>query len=260
MSPPGSKNRASPTSKRGSRRKTKLPIGKSGCGWLDVARTVEVEVAASLPEGSRLPTEAALAQQLGVNRYALRRAIAALVRKGILRAVPHVGCFVAARRLKIGMGADMPAVDGLVQSGMQVANTLVSQRACTPPVPIARRLGVAQRTVVIELVHRTTTNGNAFSQVTTWLPADRFDRIGMLIAASGSVGAALAQMGVGKTRCKAVNILTRPANPDEAAVLELQARARVLVIDSLSVDATGEPTHLSQCIVDAERVELAIEL
>ncbi len=260
MSPPRRKKSASPSSNRASRSKANLAIGKSGCGWLDVARVVELEFAASLPEDSRLPTEAALAQQLGVNRYALRRALAVLLKKGVLRAVPHVGYFVGPRRLKLGVGTDMPAIEGLVRSGMQVTNTLVSQRTCTPPVLIASRLGVAKRTVVIELVHRTTTNGNSFSQVTTWLPADRFDRIGMLVAASGSVGAALAQMGVGRTRCKAVNVLTRPANPDEANVLELQAAARVLVIDSLIVDASGEPTHLSQCIVDADRVELAIEL
>jgi GntR family transcriptional regulator, phosphonate transport system regulatory protein len=229
--------------------------------WLQAARRLELEIEGGrFAEGARLPTELVLSSHLGVNRHTLRRAIEALVMKGCVRRIPHVGTFVAPKRVRFAISSEPTAAVGLDRFGLKRGHNVLSHRHCRPPVEVARLLGVAQRTEVIEVVHISTANKAPFSHVTTWLPADRFRRVGEIMEGAGNVREALGQLGVGSPRRKTVQITSRRASKAEASLLDLPANASVLVLDSLSVDPAGEPTHVSQCVIDAGRVELIVEL
>ncbi len=237
------------------------PSAEVNSAWMAAVRKLEAHLKSGrFEEGARLPTEAAMSRELGINRHALRRAIDGLVAKGVVRRIAHVGSFVAPQRLPLEISGNSSVVEGLERLGIKRGHLLVSQRSCMPPQSVARLLGVAQRTQVIEVVHVSTANKAPFSHVTTWLPADRFTRAGALIAAAGNAREALAQLGISTLRRRAVRILSRQASAAEVRMLELPTVANVLVIDSLGVDQTGEPTHVTQCVVDAGRVELILKL
>lgn len=229
--------------------------------WAAAVKKIEAEIAAGrFAVGARLPTEAELSRMLEINRHSLRRAVDVLVKKGAVRRIPHVGTFVAPQRVTFEISAAATVMTGMVSSGLKRGHRLLSQRPCKPPVRIAKLLGVATRTDVIEVIHVSTANDAPFAYVTTWLPADRFERVGALMSTVGNVREALAQIGVGHGRRGAVHVAARQATPIEAQQLELPVNSGVLVVDSLSVDRSGEPTHVSQCVVDAGRVELVVPL
>jgi DNA-binding GntR family transcriptional regulator len=68
--------------------------------WRRVADEIEQAIAAGtyLP-GTRLPGELDIASRLGVNRHTVRRAIAALSERGLVRAERGSGTFIEARRI-----------------------------------------------------------------------------------------------------------------------------------------------------------------
>ena len=212
------------------------------------------------PVGSKLPTEARLAGILQTSRYALRKALGLLIGKGRLRAVPRVGAFVAPERMPISISTETSALQELECAGLNLVHRLLASRTCRPPNSVSRKLGLARRSEVIEVEQQTLSNGAPFSHITTWLPADRFARLTRLLAANSTVKAAIQKLGIGTPRNRAMAIHSRSATRQEAKLLAIPSNAHVLVLDCISVDGAGEPTHVSRCVVDAARIELLIEL
>ncbi|MDT8264240.1 GntR family transcriptional regulator, partial [Roseomonas sp. DSM 102946] len=75
--------------------------GDGIAAWKRIADGLEAEIAAGcFPRGARLPTEAQLATQYGVNRHTVRRALSALAERGLVRATQGSGTFVEAPPLR----------------------------------------------------------------------------------------------------------------------------------------------------------------
>lgn len=210
--------------------------------------------------GDRLPPEARLATEIGVSRHLLRRAIAVLVKAGILRSVPHKGTFVAPNFVVANVDGTSRLVDAFEDAGFTVDRRTLSARTGIPPARVARALGVASRTPVIELVRLLTANDAPVGYVTVWLPADRFDRLGELVNASGSLRRALEKVGVGKYRRKHVQIASRYVAGVEQKWLKAGARTILIGVSGVSVDGTDEPTHVFEYWLVAERITLEFTL
>lgn len=229
--------------------------------WKVIAAKLDGDIAAGkYRETLRLPTETGLARELGVSRHTLRRAIAALKDKGLLYSAPHNGVFIAPLRLSFPLSARTRLTDVLTPTGLTPSGHLISQQRCLPPTDIARQLGIAKRSEVIELQILRAANDKPVTYVTVWLPAERFGRIGELFASVGELREAMLLHGVPDYRRSDLRVSARPAVEAECRVLGLEAGGIVLVVESMSRDPTGEPTHLSLFRFDAERVELAIDL
>ena len=226
--------------------------------WRQVAIALESDVAAGRFGGTgRLPPETQLARDLGLSRHTLRRAIISLVARGILRSVPHIGTFVAPRRIAFTMTATSRLADAVRAAGFEPGRWLLAQRVCKPPIDVARRLGIAARTDVVEIVLLFRANEAALGCLTLWVAADRFGRVGELIEATGSFSSALAQIGVASYRRRCMHVVSRFADSIERERMKLGAKAIVLAIDGVSVDAADEAVHAFRYVLDADRWALA---
>src|SRR5215207_8825452 len=68
--------------------------------WRRIADQIEQSIArGTYPPGSRLPGEIEIAGRFGVNRHTVRRAIAALAERGLVRAERGSGTYVQAARI-----------------------------------------------------------------------------------------------------------------------------------------------------------------
>ena len=80
--------------------------------WKSIAATLEGDIASGhYAPGDKLPTEAALAARFGVNRHTVRRALADLGGRGILRSRRGAGVFVEApptERVPLPLQAPLP--------------------------------------------------------------------------------------------------------------------------------------------------------
>lgn len=228
--------------------------------WQRGADVIEAQVLAGrFRESGRLPAEAALARELDLTRHTLRRAIAALVRKGILRNVPHSGTFVAPQKIPFTISARTRFFDALTAAGFSPGRRRVSCHECQPPPEVARGLGIAARSKVIEIVHVLTANELPVGCVTLWFPVDRFARIPDLLSAAGTLRRAMAQLGVGDYRRKTVRVTSSFVDRAGRDRLELSATAILIGFEGVSVDERGEPTHAFHYRFDADRVVLTFE-
>jgi GntR family phosphonate transport system transcriptional regulator len=84
---------------------TVLARGEGLAAWRQIADDVAGDIEAGrLAAGAQLPTEAALAARFGVNRHTVRRALAALAERGLVRATQGRGTFVETQRLAYPIG------------------------------------------------------------------------------------------------------------------------------------------------------------
>lgn len=213
-----------------------------------------------LPPMARLPREAVLAAELGITRHALRRGVAALVARGVLRNAPGIGSFVAPQRIVHAVAPGAGICDALERAGLKPRLRVVSETRGTAPADVARGLGIAARTEVVEIVQVVSGNDIPLVCATIWAPADRFQRLGHLTDALGSLRNALAQLGIAGLAGMSARISSRLANADERQRLGLTASAVVTVLEGTCSDATGEPAYAFHQSFIAERFELAFEL
>lgn len=207
----------------------------------------------------RLPPEVQLAADLSVSRHTLRAAIAELVRRGVLRSLPYQGTFIAPRRIEFVLGARTRLSEAIENAGFTHGRRILSSQMCSPPGAIATSLGVAKRTQVLEIVQVVTSNDVPLACSTLWMPADRFGRVGEVLASTGSLRRALARAGVNHYRRGLMRITSGLADSNERHVLKLENGSTVVGISGVSVDNAGEPTHAFDYRFDARRIALVVE-
>lgn len=229
--------------------------------WKTISRSLEKDIVSGrLAAGRQLPTETALSRQFSVNRHTLRRAIADLTRKGLIRHVPQSGSFVSPLRIPFALTPVSRISDAIEQAGFKASARLLSDRVCTPPPNVARQLGIAERTLVIEVTMLRFANDIPITYVTAWLPADRFGDIAKLFALTGSLRRAIVKIGVPATRRKSTRIVSRTGDQEECAHLNLESGATLLTLEVVDVDPADEPIAVFVYRFCALRTEFVIEI
>jgi GntR family phosphonate transport system transcriptional regulator len=200
-----------------------------------------------------------LADRYAVNRHTLRRALAELGRKGLVEATPRRGTFVSNARIPYRISQQTRFSENIQDAGRDPGGRLLGARTCTAPEEMADWLGIAQAASVIELNVVRAANDVPICLATTWLPADRFSRIAKVYQHVGSMTKAFARLGIKAYSRKRTRITSRLATSEEREILELSRGAVVLLIESLDVDASGEPISASHSRFVSDRVELLFE-
>ncbi|PHK97016.1 phosphonate metabolism transcriptional regulator PhnF [Pseudoroseomonas rhizosphaerae] len=229
--------------------------------WRQIAAVLEAAIGqGELPPGARLPTEAALAAQHGVNRHTARRALDSLAQRGLIRVEQGRGSFVAEDVVDYRLGprtrfselirAQRREPEGRILWAREVpAEAAVAEALhLSPGAPVlaVERLGLADgRPVVLGLHH---------------FPLPRFAGLaGSLAGGHGSITRALADCGVADYRRAWTRLTARMPTPEEAAHLQ-QARARpVMVSEALTADLAGRPIDHTLSRYAAGRVQIVIE-
>ncbi len=228
--------------------------------WRQIADLVEAEIASGrLTPGTQVDTEAVLAERFGVNRHTVRRALAALAERGVVRATRGRGTFVEARPLTYPLGPRVRFSEIVAAAGHEAWGELVSEREVAAGLSRGRALGVPADAPVLELatIHRA--DDTPISAARTCLPLPRFAGFGQAYAACGSITRAYAEFGVADYVRRTTRITGRIASAEEAIALDLSSGRVVLVVESLNVDGKGCPIQATRSCFAADRVEFLVE-
>ncbi|ACA17331.1 transcriptional regulator, GntR family [Methylobacterium sp. 4-46] len=239
---------------------TALSRGEGLAAWRQIADGLSAEIEAGrLAAGAQLPTEAALAARFGVNRHTVRRALAALAERGLVRATQGRGTFVEAPRLTYPIGTRTRFSEIVSRAGREAWGDLIAAAEVAAEEGIARDLGLAPGTPILELVTVHRADGTPISTARTCLPLPRFAGFDRAYARRGSITRAYADYGVADYTRLSTRIGARLAAADEAARLDL-APGRVLIsIASVNADADGARIQATRGLFVADRVELVVE-
>lgn len=228
--------------------------------WRRIADELEQSIACGKFEpGSRLPGEVEIAERFGVNRHTVRRAIAALARRGLVRAERGSGTYIEQRRIPYPIRSRTRFSEIIGRAGHTVAGRLISHALESADDELARRLKLPRGVPVLRLELLRHADRVPVCAATTWLEAQRFAGAARIYSASNSVTRMLAHFGIRNYARKSTHVTAAVAEAADAAMLRIALGRPMLVVDSVDVDGNGVPVLTTHSRFAADRLELVIE-
>ena len=229
--------------------------------WRQVADGIERGIAdGRFAAGEKLPGEMEIAETYRVNRHTVRRALATLAERGLVRAERGSGTYVETRRLAyplrsrtrfseiVGAGGREPRGQ-LIDASEEAADARTGARARTED----RRAADPDRSAAARRPHADLRQHHlALGRTLSRRRADLRQR-------------ALDDQAAGALRHPGLSPRFDPRSPPaivdatDAARLDLALGRPVLVVDSTDVDTDGTPLVTKRSRFAAERVEFLVE-
>lgn len=228
--------------------------------WRHVADELERAIATgNFQPGTKLPGEVDIAARFGVNRHTVRRAIAALAERGLVRAERGSGTYVEGKRLSYPIRARTRFSEIVGATGRAVSGRLIGSAVETADADIAKRLRLKPGTSVVRIDLLRHADRVPLSSATSWLPARRFPNAAQIYAATQSMTKTLAHFGVSDYARQSTRVAAAIVDSSDALRLEIAAGRPILVVDSVDADSDGCPVLTTCARFAADRLELIIE-
>jgi GntR family transcriptional regulator, phosphonate transport system regulatory protein len=228
--------------------------------WRRIADEIEQSIVGGRFEaGSRLPGEMELAEAFGVNRHTVRRAIAALAERGLVRAERGSGTYVEPPRIAYPIRTRTRFSEIVGAAGRAVSGRLTASALEPAEGEVARRLRLRPGTAVVRLELLRHADRIPLCAATSWLPAERFPGAAKIYASSNSITRLLAHFGVRDYTRKSTQVTAAIADAGAAGALKVALGRPILVVESTDVDAGGVPVTTTRARFPADRLTLTIE-
>jgi GntR family transcriptional regulator, phosphonate transport system regulatory protein len=228
--------------------------------WRRIADDVEQEIIAGVYAiGERLPGEVEIAQRFDVNRHTVRRALAELAERGLVRAERGSGTFVEPRRIAYPIGTRTRFSEIVGGAGREVGGRLMADSEEPASGAVAARLRIPVGAPVVRLEILRSADGLPICAGTTWLPAKRLPGVAQVYRAKRGMTATLAQFGIRDYRRHSTRISATSADALDAQRLRTVPGRPLLLVDSVDVLPSGEPVLTSRSRFAPDRVELVVE-
>ena len=228
--------------------------------WRQVADGIERGIAdGTYPSGDKLPGETEIAEIYRVNRHTVRRALATLAERGLVRAERGSGTYVEAPKLTYPLRSRTRFSEIVGAGGREPDGKMIE--AFTEPAPrdIAKQLGLKTGALLVRIEALRFADKTPICIGTTWFPADRFPDAAEIYARLNSTTRLLAHYGIRDYQRLSTRITAAIVDAADAARLNLALGRPILIVDSTDVDIEGTPLKVSRSRFVAERVEFAVE-
>lgn len=228
--------------------------------WRRVADSIERGIADGLYAlGTKLPGENEIAETYRVNRHTVRRALAALAERGLVRAERGSGTYVEAPRLAYPLRSRTRFSEHVAAGGREASGELIASSMEPATRELASRLNVKTGTMLLRLDSRRFADKTPLSTGTTYLVADRFINGAKVYERVRSMTRMLAHYGIRDYSRAWSHVTASIADPVDAGRLNLPPGRPVLVVESVDVDVDRAPLLTTRARFAAERVQLVIE-
>jgi GntR family transcriptional regulator, phosphonate transport system regulatory protein len=228
--------------------------------WRQVADGIERGIAnGSFAAGEKLPGETEIAETYRVNRHTVRRALAALAERGLVRAERGSGTYVEAPKLAYPLRSRTRFSEIVGAGGQEPRGQLIDASQDVATRELARALGLKTGEPLIRIDALRSADRTPICISTTWLSAERFPDAGGVFASVRSMTKLLAHYGIRDYRRASTRITAAIADATDAARLGLALGRPVLVVDATDVDTNATPLVTKRSRFAAERVEFLVE-
>ena len=228
--------------------------------WRQVADGIERGIAdGRFAAGERLPGEVEIAEAYRVNRHTVRRALAALAERGLVRAERGSGTYVEAQRLAYPLRSRTRFSEIVGAGGHEPRGQMIDASEDIATRELARELGLKAGASLIRIESVRLADRTPICVSTSWLSADRFPDAGNVFASVRSMTKLLAHYGVRDYRRSSTRITAGIVDATDAARLDLALGRPVLVVDSTDIGAADTPLVTKRSRFAAERVEFVVE-
>ena len=228
--------------------------------WRQVADGIERGIAdGRFAAGEKLPGEMEIAETYRVNRHTVRRALATLAERGLVRAERGSGTYVEAAKLAYPLRSRTRFSEIVGAGGHEPRGQLIDASEDVATRELARELGLKTGASLIRIESVRLADRTPICVSTTWLSATRFPDAGRVFATTRSMTKLLTHYGIRDYRRGTTKITAAIADAADAARLDLALGRPVLVVDSTDVDTDGKPLVTKRSRFAAERIEFVVE-
>ena len=228
--------------------------------WRQVADGIERGIAEGhFAVGDKLPSETEIAERYRVNRHTVRRALAVLSERGLVRAERGSGTYIEVPRLAYPLHSRSRFSEIVGAEGREPRGQLIAATEEPATRELARLLALKTGVSVVRIEALRFADRMPICVSTSWLSADRFPGADRVFARVHSMTKLLAHYGIRDYRRGSSRITASIAEATDAARLDLALGRPVLVIDSTDVDPDSAPLVTKRSRFAAERVSLLVE-
>ncbi len=209
--------------------------------------------------GGLLPGEQRLAEQYGVSRVTIRRALDALEADGLVERRAGSGTRVVDAPASEAMSADLTTlIPQLVQMGQHSAR-LLSFSYDEPPARVAREMGLEPGVRVQTAVRVRTAGGQPFSHLTTHVPEDVARNYSEADLAGTPLYQLLERSGV-EVASAHQTVSATLAAPEVAAALDVSEGSGLLTLRRIVRDTGGRVVEHLSALYRPDRFKLEMTL
>jgi len=228
--------------------------------WKQICQDLKREILdGTLLQGQRIPTESALAQRFGVNRHTMRRALAALQAEGLLRIEQGRGTFVREHVLDYTVSRRTRFRENLSHQRLTPGGELVASGIARADASAAGFLLLPEGRELAWLEILRQADGRPVSVASHFFPLPRFRGIDDIFRRTGSITAALAELGVPDYVRQTTQITSRMPTGREAELLQLPRSKPLTVLTSVNVDLRGVPIDFGVTRYAGDRVQVVVD-
>jgi len=226
--------------------------------YFQVAQHIEHAIeSGQMPPGTRLDNELLLADELGLSRPTLRRAMQYLVDKGLLVRRRGVGTRVV--QPKVRRPLELTSLyDDLAATGQRPATVVLTNHVVPATDEVASHLSIAPETPVIELVRLRSASDQPIARMCNYVPAELLALPTEALQERGLYqllrGAGLQLHAANQT------IGARSATAEEAKLLGERRGAALLTMQRVTYDDHGTAIEYGTHIYAASRYSFELSL
>lgn len=231
-----------------------------GRHWVRIAQDLAQAIGhGTYQPGERLPSEHVLAQQFGVNRHTIRRSLADLGQRGLVRSTQGLGTFVETFAVELMLGKRTRHRQSLAQAGLKGGLRVLQSATVQAQAEQAQALDVPLGQNLLWLQTLGEGDGHSLHVSERYFPLPRFQNLVEGVQATGSITTALASLGVMDYVRQESRISARLPDPDVAGMLGQPATHPVLLVTSVNQDAQGRPIEYARTWFAGDRVTLTVK-
>lgn len=213
----------------------------------------------ALPPGSRLPSERALSERLGVNRMTLRQALDVLSRQGLLDRRQGNGTYITEPKIERAASRLVPFTKGMQRQGYTTGAQVLMLQQREASLSVAARLKLPVSTPIY-YAHRVRSLNQIPVMLETFaLPASRFpnletqdlDHRSLYEVMEKEYGIVISQA---RQSLEAV-----PATEYEASCLAVAPGAPLMLEERLGLDSKNQPVEYAKDVYRGDRFRFVTE-
>lgn len=237
-----------------------LARGAGTALWRQIAETVERDIiAGKVAPGHKLPTEHELATQFEVNRHTVRRAVAALAEKGLVRIEQGRGTFVQESVIEYQVRRRTRFSENIAANKREASGQVVRVAELPAEGAVAKALEIRKGSPVVMIERLAEADGRPLSISAHYFPKGRFPDIAEIYRQSGSFTQALGHYGIADPVRRTTRVTARMARSGDAQMLQQPPNKPILMSEGINVDASGRPVEYTVARWACDRVQLVFE-
>lgn len=209
------------------------------------------------PAHYRLKSEPELAQELGVSRGTLRRALTTLIEEGLLRQVRGRGTFVTSTTIEPAIAQKLSTLsEDFANQGIVTTTTVIECTLVDPPRPIAALLDVPAGGSVLKLVRLRSTDRGPVALLFNYVRTDFAPGIEQVDFTSASLFGTLEGAYGLKIAAARRTFSAQAAEADVAAELNLEVGSPVQYLQQVTYLADDRPVEYSDVWIHSGRLQV----